>query len=64
MRILGQMWDGAPAESPRRARLPGPPLPASSGSGFQTSALRFCGINLHSGQTRAEAEVGEEREWE
>lgn len=40
------------------------PLPASSGSGFQTSALRFCSINLHPGQTRAEAEVGAEREWE
>ena len=60
-RVPDQMWDGAPAEGPSSTGLSLPPPPG--GSGFQTSELRFCSINLHPGQT-AEAEVGVEREWE
>lgn len=68
MCIPGQMWDGAPEVGPSSyclsLSLSLPPPPCVRGSGFTTSALRFCSINLRPGKTRAEAEVGVERERE
>lgn len=64
MCILARCGMGHLQGAPAAPAYPCHPLPASRGSGFQTSELRFCSINLHPGQTRAEAEVGAEREWE